>query len=83
MTHPVAFYIISCLASFSQNVQNVGTLPQGTSPPKPPRAHELKLLVKDIMATLMDPSAAGETVTLMQQVFCFKATRRALLTKKS
>ncbi|KYO22873.1 C2 domain-containing protein 2 [Alligator mississippiensis] len=42
-----------------QNVQNVGTLPQGTSPPKPPRAHELKLLVKDIMATLMDPSAAG------------------------
>uniref|UniRef100_A0A8C8SRB1 C2 calcium dependent domain containing 2 n=1 Tax=Pelusios castaneus TaxID=367368 RepID=A0A8C8SRB1_9SAUR len=42
-----------------QNVQNIGTLPQCTSPPKPPRAHDLKLLVKNIVATLMDPSAAG------------------------
>uniref|UniRef100_A0A452IRH7 C2 domain-containing protein n=1 Tax=Gopherus agassizii TaxID=38772 RepID=A0A452IRH7_9SAUR len=42
-----------------QNVQNTGTLPQGTSPPKPPRIHELKLLVKNIVATLTDHSAAG------------------------
>uniref|UniRef100_K7FN35 C2 calcium dependent domain containing 2 n=1 Tax=Pelodiscus sinensis TaxID=13735 RepID=K7FN35_PELSI len=42
-----------------QTVQNVGTLPQGTSPPKPPRAHEWKLLVKNIVATLTDHSAAG------------------------
>ncbi|XP_050789460.1 C2 domain-containing protein 2 [Gopherus flavomarginatus] len=42
-----------------QNVQNIGTLPQGTSPPKPPRIHELKLLVKNIVATLTDHSAAG------------------------
>ncbi|XP_074851823.1 C2 domain-containing protein 2 isoform X2 [Carettochelys insculpta] len=42
-----------------QNVQNIGTLPEGTSPPKPPRAHELKLLVKNIVTTLTDDSAAG------------------------
>uniref|UniRef100_A0A8C3T9N1 C2 calcium dependent domain containing 2 n=1 Tax=Chelydra serpentina TaxID=8475 RepID=A0A8C3T9N1_CHESE len=42
-----------------QNVQNIGTFPQGTSPPKPPRVHELKLLVKNIVATLTDHSAAG------------------------
>ncbi|XP_015269248.1 PREDICTED: C2 domain-containing protein 2 [Gekko japonicus] len=39
-----------------QNVQNTGTLPQGTSPPKPPRAHELKLLMKNIKATLASQS---------------------------
>ncbi|KAM9020938.1 C2 domain-containing protein 2 isoform 2-T2 [Ara ararauna] len=44
-----------------QNVQNAGHLPQGTSPPKPPRAHELKLLVKNITVNLTDPSAAGST----------------------
>ncbi|KAM9566650.1 C2 domain-containing protein 2 isoform 2-T2 [Guaruba guarouba] len=44
-----------------QNVQNAGHLPQGTSPPKPPRAHELKLLVKNIAVNLTDPSAAGST----------------------
>ncbi|NXH12969.1 C2CD2 protein, partial [Bucco capensis] len=43
-----------------QNVQNIN-LPQGTSPPKPPRAHELKLLVKNIMVNFTDPSAAGST----------------------
>ncbi|CAM4412277.1 unnamed protein product [Lepidochelys olivacea] len=42
-----------------QNIQNIRTLPQGTSPPKPPRVHELKLLVKNIVATLTDHSAAG------------------------
>nr|XP_056714212.1 C2 domain-containing protein 2 [Euleptes europaea] len=41
-----------------QNVQNTGTLPQGTSPPKPPRAHELKLLMKNIKATLTSQSIA-------------------------
>uniref|UniRef100_A0A8B9FV15 C2 calcium dependent domain containing 2 n=1 Tax=Amazona collaria TaxID=241587 RepID=A0A8B9FV15_9PSIT len=44
-----------------QNVQNAGLLPQGTSPPKPPRAHELKLLVKNIAVNLTDHSAAGST----------------------
>ncbi|NXN30658.1 C2CD2 protein, partial [Nycticryphes semicollaris] len=44
-----------------QNVQNISLLPQGTSPPKPPRAHELKLLVKNIAVNLTDPSAAGST----------------------
>ncbi|KAM6095737.1 C2 domain-containing protein 2 isoform 3-T3 [Chlamydotis macqueenii] len=44
-----------------QNVQNTSLLPQGTSPPKPPRAHELKLLVKNIAVNLTDHSAAGST----------------------
>ncbi|KAM6293211.1 C2 domain-containing protein 2 [Porphyrio hochstetteri] len=44
-----------------QNVQNTGLLPQGTSPPKPPRAHELKLLVKNVAVNLADESAAGST----------------------
>uniref|UniRef100_A0A8D0HAK5 C2 calcium dependent domain containing 2 n=1 Tax=Sphenodon punctatus TaxID=8508 RepID=A0A8D0HAK5_SPHPU len=43
----------------AQNVQSIGTLPQGTSPPKPPRAHELKLLVRNIQAILIDDDAAG------------------------
>ncbi|KFV15441.1 C2 domain-containing protein 2, partial [Tauraco erythrolophus] len=44
-----------------QNVQNISLLPQGTSPPKPPRAHELKLLVKNVAVNLTDHSAAGST----------------------
>ncbi|NWI52534.1 C2CD2 protein, partial [Calyptomena viridis] len=44
-----------------QNVQNTSLLPQGTSPPKPPRAHELKLLVKNIAVNLAHHSAAGST----------------------
>ncbi|NXJ93807.1 C2CD2 protein, partial [Corythaixoides concolor] len=44
-----------------QNVQNISLLPQGTSPPKPPRAHELKLLVKNVTVNLTDDSAAGST----------------------
>lgn len=55
----------SCIASFWQNVQNIGTLPQGTSPPKPPRAHELKLLMKNIKATLTSQSTAGKTTFLL------------------
>ncbi|NWY73941.1 C2CD2 protein, partial [Erithacus rubecula] len=44
-----------------QNVQNTSLLPQGTSPPKPPRAHELKLLVRNIQVKLNDLRAAGST----------------------
>ncbi|XP_068770899.1 C2 domain-containing protein 2 isoform X2 [Struthio camelus] len=44
-----------------ENIQNVSVLPQGTSPPKPPRAHELKLLVKNITVNLTDHGAAGST----------------------
>ncbi|NXA11363.1 C2CD2 protein, partial [Sapayoa aenigma] len=44
-----------------QNVQNTSLLPQGTSPPKPPRAHELKLLVKNIAVNLTHHRAAGST----------------------
>ncbi|XP_062344159.1 C2 domain-containing protein 2 isoform X1 [Cinclus cinclus] len=45
-----------------QNVQNTSLLPQGTSPPKPPRAHELKLLVRNMEVKLSDDlRAAGST----------------------
>ncbi|NXO42161.1 C2CD2 protein, partial [Locustella ochotensis] len=45
-----------------QNVQNtLSLLPQGTSPPKPPRAHDLKLLVRNVAAELSHLRAAGST----------------------
>ncbi|NWR02694.1 C2CD2 protein, partial [Paradoxornis webbianus] len=44
-----------------QNVQTTSLVPQGTSPPKPPRAHDLKLLVRNIAVELSDPRAAGST----------------------
>ncbi|XP_048146449.1 C2 domain-containing protein 2 isoform X1 [Corvus hawaiiensis] len=44
-----------------QNAQNTSLLPQGTSPPKPPRAHDLKLLVRNIAVKLGDLRAAGST----------------------
>ncbi|XP_027743196.1 C2 domain-containing protein 2 isoform X2 [Empidonax traillii] len=44
-----------------QNVQNTSLLPQGASPPKPPRAHELKLLVKNIAVNPAHHRAAGST----------------------
>ncbi|NXE65200.1 C2CD2 protein, partial [Calcarius ornatus] len=46
-----------------QNVQNtLSLLPQGTSPPKPPRAHELKLLLRNIaLEPSSDLRAAGST----------------------
>lgn len=59
----------SCSACFSQNVQNISLLPQGTSPPKPPRAHELKLLVKNIVVNLTDHSAAGNVAHAMLLLF--------------
>ncbi|XP_066475435.1 C2 domain-containing protein 2 [Tiliqua scincoides] len=43
-----------------KNVQNARTLPQGTSPPKPPRAHELKLLMRNIKATLTNQCIKGQ-----------------------
>ncbi|XP_060626275.2 C2 domain-containing protein 2 [Anolis sagrei] len=39
-----------------QSIQNAGALLQCTSPPKPPRAHDLKLLVKNIRVTLTNQS---------------------------
>lgn len=63
MRHP------SCSACFSQNVQNISLLPQGASPPKPPRAHELKLLVKNIAVNLTDRSAAGNGAHVMLLIF--------------
>uniref|UniRef100_A0A8C5SY26 C2 calcium dependent domain containing 2 n=1 Tax=Laticauda laticaudata TaxID=8630 RepID=A0A8C5SY26_LATLA len=42
-----------------QNAQYIGAIPQGASPPKPPRAHELKLLIKNIKATLTNHNTAG------------------------
>ncbi|XP_031956964.1 C2 domain-containing protein 2 isoform X1 [Corvus moneduloides] len=44
-----------------QNAQNTSLLLQGTSPPKPPRAHDLKLLVRNIAVKLSDLRAAGST----------------------
>ncbi|XP_042314574.1 C2 domain-containing protein 2 isoform X2 [Sceloporus undulatus] len=55
----VILNVKSADAKTIQSIQNAGALPQGTSPPKPPRAHELKLLVKNIRAILTDQSTAG------------------------
>uniref|UniRef100_A0A3Q2HNU5 C2 calcium dependent domain containing 2 n=1 Tax=Equus caballus TaxID=9796 RepID=A0A3Q2HNU5_HORSE len=43
-----------------QNLQRASRAPQESCPRKPPRAHELKLLVKNIRASLLnDPGASG------------------------
>ncbi|XP_046503916.1 C2 domain-containing protein 2 isoform X1 [Equus quagga] len=43
-----------------QNLQRASCAPQESCPRKPPRAHELKLLVKNIRASLLnDPGASG------------------------
>lgn len=43
-----------------QNLQCTSPAPQEPCPPKPPRAHDLKLLVKNIRASLLsDPGASG------------------------
>uniref|UniRef100_A0A452S170 C2 calcium dependent domain containing 2 n=1 Tax=Ursus americanus TaxID=9643 RepID=A0A452S170_URSAM len=43
-----------------QNLQRTSSTPQESCPPKPPRAHELRLSVKNIRASLLnDPGAAG------------------------
>lgn len=44
----------------AQNLQRTAPAPQEPCPPKPPRAHDLKLLVKNIRASLLnDPGASG------------------------
>uniref|UniRef100_A0A8C6Y0U3 C2 calcium dependent domain containing 2 n=1 Tax=Naja naja TaxID=35670 RepID=A0A8C6Y0U3_NAJNA len=45
-----------CISSFSHYT---GAIPEGARPPKPPRAHELKLLMKNIKATLANHNTAG------------------------
>lgn len=60
-----------CPGCLSQNVQNTSLLPQGTSPPKPPRAHELRLLVRNIEVKLSDLRAAGNAAQLLLLPFGF------------
>lgn len=44
----------------AQNLQHTTPAPQDPCPPKPPRAHDLKLLVKNIRASLLNaPGAPG------------------------
>ncbi|XP_006870916.1 PREDICTED: C2 domain-containing protein 2 [Chrysochloris asiatica] len=43
-----------------QTLQHASTAPQESCPPKPPRAHELKLLVKNIKASLLSDSGASD-----------------------
>lgn len=44
---------------FLQNLQRASPAPQDPCPPKPPRAHELKLLVKNIRASLLNGAGAS------------------------
>ncbi|KAL7983626.1 hypothetical protein Chor_000502 [Crotalus horridus] len=55
-TSPVM--ILSTRSTDIKGTQNVGAIPQGASPPKPPRAHELKLLMKNIKVTLTNRNIA-------------------------
>ncbi|XP_062965696.1 C2 domain-containing protein 2 [Cynocephalus volans] len=63
-----------------QNLQCISPTAQESCPPKPPRAHELKLLVKNIRASLLsDPGASGNinpvcTVQLNDPVQRFSST---------
>ncbi|KAF6740002.1 C2 domain-containing protein 2 [Oryzias melastigma] len=55
-THPSV--LLSCRAAQASEIQD--SCKKGVSPPKPPRAHDWKLLVKNIRATLnQEDSAAG------------------------
>ncbi|XP_053420740.1 C2 domain-containing protein 2 isoform X2 [Nycticebus coucang] len=50
------------LSAFLQDLQRAPSPAQDPCPPKPPRAHELKLLVKSIRASLLNgPGASGST----------------------
>uniref|UniRef100_A0A8C9UE26 C2 calcium dependent domain containing 2 n=1 Tax=Serinus canaria TaxID=9135 RepID=A0A8C9UE26_SERCA len=60
-----------------QNVQTTSLLPQGTSPPKPPRAHELKLLVRNIAVEPSDLRAAVQLNDPMQK-FSSSVAKNAL-----
>lgn len=41
-----------------QDLQRASSAPQDPCPPKPPRAHELKLLVRNVRASLLDGAGA-------------------------
>lgn len=41
-----------------QDLQHASSAPQDPCPPKPPRAHELKLLVRNVRASLLDGAGA-------------------------
>ncbi|XP_058042926.1 C2 domain-containing protein 2 isoform X2 [Ahaetulla prasina] len=56
-TSPVM--ILSTRSTDIKGIQNTGAILQGASPPKPPRAHDLKLLMKNIKATLANHNIAG------------------------
>lgn len=48
-----------------QSLQRTSSAPQEPCPPKPPRAHELKLLVKNIRASLLNDAGASGNVNLL------------------
>ncbi|XP_039713553.1 C2 domain-containing protein 2 isoform X5 [Pteropus medius] len=48
-----------------QNLQRASPAPQDPCPPKPPRAHELKLLVKNIRASLLNGAGASGDLNLL------------------
>ncbi|EPQ19892.1 C2 domain-containing protein 2 [Myotis brandtii] len=51
-----------------QNLQRTSPAPQEPCPPKPPRAHDLKLLVKNIRASLLNHPGASGPANLRCQV---------------
>ncbi|XP_006108865.2 C2 domain-containing protein 2-like, partial [Myotis lucifugus] len=51
-----------------QNLQRTSPAPQEPCPPKPPRAHDLKLLVKNIRASLLNRPGASGPANLRCQV---------------
>ncbi|KAM9253838.1 C2 domain-containing protein 2 isoform 1-T1 [Dugong dugon] len=63
-----------------QTLQHTSSAPQESCPPKPPRAHELKLLVRNIRASLLnDCGAPGSvnpvcTVQLNEPMQCFSSS---------
>ncbi|KAM5281195.1 C2 domain-containing protein 2 [Ctenodactylus gundi] len=48
-----------CMLQFLENLQPSAPPAQDPCPPKPPRAHELKLLVRNIQASLLGAAAAS------------------------
>ncbi|KAM9253839.1 C2 domain-containing protein 2 isoform 2-T2 [Dugong dugon] len=63
-----------------ETLQHTSSAPQESCPPKPPRAHELKLLVRNIRASLLnDCGAPGSvnpvcTVQLNEPMQCFSSS---------
>ncbi|XP_039713558.1 C2 domain-containing protein 2 isoform X10 [Pteropus medius] len=58
---------VSSVARSAQekNLQRASPAPQDPCPPKPPRAHELKLLVKNIRASLLNGAGASGDLNLL------------------